>query len=66
MLAKIAHITMMVIFQQHWICRYLIFLFILLYFCIAGIQTPNGIEIEGPSNELYLQIPYVSNIILGR
>ena len=24
MLAKIAHITMMVIFQQHWICRYLV------------------------------------------
>ena len=42
------------------------FLFLLFHFYITGIQTPNGIEIEGPNNELYLQIPYVSNIILGR
>ena len=33
---------------------------------LTHVQTPNGVEIEGPSNELYLKIPFVSNIILGR
>ena len=30
-----------------------------------SMQTANGIELDGPSNEKYIQIPYVSNIIIG-